>query len=123
MIDRDAVFAARRGLNVDAMTETIERIRMIISRFHSGQFYHWSLWNPGSDVMATYQGVVRVIAGLRDKYDSAASVIFQSGILLSSMGRPAGVIVYKGGAFASDQTKVARRRCRATYLAHAPTWS
>jgi len=36
---RETVLAARRGERVAAMTERRERIAMMRSRFHSGQFY------------------------------------------------------------------------------------
>ena len=33
------VLAASSGLSVDAMTDIVERINKIMSRFHNGQFY------------------------------------------------------------------------------------
>ena len=36
------VLAAKSGLRVEAMTDIVERINKIISRFHSGQFCHVS---------------------------------------------------------------------------------
>lgn len=38
MIDKVTVFAASSGLKVDAITEAKDNIKMIMSRFHIGQF-------------------------------------------------------------------------------------
>lgn len=37
--ERVTVFAASKGLSVEAMTETVESMTSIMSRFHRGQFY------------------------------------------------------------------------------------
>lgn len=46
------VLAARRGESVDAMTEIVERISRMTSRFHKGQFCTVSAFSPhvGEDV-------------------------------------------------------------------------
>lgn len=74
------VFAANRGLNVEATSEMADRIIKITSRFHSGQFYPSSAATTELVCgFGSYQRVVRVIAWLRHEYDgdSASPVVLQ----------------------------------------------
>lgn len=47
-IESVTVFAASKGLNVEAMTETVERMTKMTSLFHNGQFCHSSAPAYGS---------------------------------------------------------------------------
>lgn len=46
--DKVTVFAARSGLSVEAITEIMERMKRIESRFHNGQFCRMSVEAPTS---------------------------------------------------------------------------
>lgn len=63
------VFAASRGLNVDAMTEIVDRMSRMRSRLHNGQFFIQSVQNNLFRTAMSYEWVIWITGWLRDKDD------------------------------------------------------
>jgi hypothetical protein len=82
----ETVFAARRGDRVAAMTESSERMKMMTSRFQSGQFYSrisaacsptisfkLLIWRR----QKTYKRIIGVIRRLRHQQNRARLVVLE----------------------------------------------
>ena len=61
--DKVTVFAASNGESVEAITDTMERMTRIESRFHNGQFFHGSAQSACQSYTErnAYQRIIRVI--------------------------------------------------------------
>lgn len=91
------VFAARRGLKVEAMTERMERMIRIESRFHSGQFCIYLVFTLKAIGDLYYQRVIGVVTWLGDKYNGhgSAAIVLHAGVELSIFAWSTDVVIDK----------------------------
>lgn len=102
------MLAASKGLSVEAMTDVMESMTRMASRFHKGQFCLLSALAYVLQLVDKYEGIIWVVAWLRHQYRRywATSVVFQSRSAFLDGKGPAAIVVDMRSSYDDNQRMI-----------------